>query len=79
MDEIKFIGGLFLIVILVGGGVISLANKYVEYQCREYRRVTGTETKYVNFDSCYVLVDGKFQRWEEYLQKETASAGLKAR
>lgn len=79
MDGRKIIGGFLVVAAIVIGSILALANKYTEYQCREYTRVTGTETKYVNLDSCYVLVDGKFQRWEEYLQKETASAGLKAR
>lgn len=51
-------------VLLVAAGL--LANALVSYECSSYERVTGKETKYAYFDSCYIKTADGWQRWEEY-------------
>lgn len=63
--------GAFLAVILV------LGDFYGQYQCENYKDITGKNTKYAQFDTCYVETSNGFQRWDEYKARSVASEGLK--
>jgi hypothetical protein len=71
----------FLIVVLVIGLVFGAlvygVDRYVNYQCNQYEKVTGRTTEYVLFDSCYIQTADGMQRWSEYVARATASEGLK--
>lgn len=47
-------------------GITALSNEYVRYQCNQYEEITGKETKYSHFDSCYISTENGWQRWDEY-------------
>lgn len=53
------------------------ANKHGEYQCENYAEISGNESRYAAFDTCYVKTNDGWQRWDEYLSRSVASEGLK--
>ena len=51
------------LIILLGFLIIS----GIEYRiCSNYESVTGKETEYFIFDSCYISHDGNIYRFNEY-------------
>jgi len=51
------------LIILIGSLVISC----IEYRiCSNYESVTGKETEYFIFDSCYIKHEGNKYRFNEY-------------
>jgi len=70
-------GGLFGFIIIIFGAIGLLANAFTKYQCEEYSAITGKNTRYVQFDSCYIKTPDGYQRWSEYKARATASEGLK--
>lgn len=76
LDPLPF----FCLFLLAVGGLAGLAGlgsaAYTNYQCSNYQKVTGKETKYVLFDTCYVQTADGFQRWDEYKIRAAASEGL---
>ena len=65
---------LFVSAILVAA-VVGV-DQYGQYQCNNYQKLSGTETRYASFDACYVKNKGKFERWDSYKAKATAENGL---
>lgn len=65
----------FIVIALAGVG----SNEYSRYQCSNYERIAGKETRYANFDTCYVKTAQGFQRWDEYKLRAAASEGLRAK
>lgn len=53
------------------------SNFYGGYQCGNYAAITGKETKWLAFDSCYVKTERGWQKWDEYTARAIASEGLK--
>lgn len=76
-DDIKFFGGLAVIVLFCFGVFAIVVNEYTNYQCNNYQQLTGKETKYVQFDICYIKTDAGWQRYDEYKARAIASEGLK--
>ena len=66
VDILKFFVGLFVIIFIPIAGLLYSINLYGRYQCAEYQRVTGSQTEYVDFDSCYIEHKGKIVRYEVY-------------
>lgn len=48
----------------------------VRYQCGNYEKTTGKQTKYIFADACYIKTDDGWQRWDEYKARAIASEGL---
>ena len=72
------LGFVFILMAFVAVSAIG-TNAYMKYQCKNYARITGKETRYAEFDICYVETDRGFQRWDEYKARAVASEGLKAK
>lgn len=75
-DLIKFILLSTPFVVAIFAVVIYLGNKYSSYQCSNYSRITGKETIYAEFDTCYIKSEQGYQRWDEYKARAIASDGL---
>lgn len=56
--------------------ILISVNCIEQRRCNIYSEVTGKQTKYYSFDSCYVEIDGEFQRLSEYKARIVASEGL---
>ena len=67
---------MFLVLGIVALAFMALIFVYGEYTCNNYEALTGTETKHVPWDACYVKVEGRFMRWDEYKAYIVASKGL---
>jgi len=50
---ITFIGMATLMVFLLTFSIAGL-NKYSKWQCNNYETMTGFESKYVEWDACYI-------------------------
>ena len=53
--------------------ICILGNEWHRYSCKQYAAITTKETKYSNFDACYVKTENGFQRWDEYTARATAN------
>ena len=77
MHDLKIFIAVILMFLM---GIFSLliipSEIYGRYVCSNYEDMTGKQTNWVAFDSCYVLTDDGFQRWDEYKSRVTASEGL---
>jgi hypothetical protein len=72
---------LFVLVFLVIAGIVGVCfsvDLLSQRSCNNYERLTGTETQYERFDSCYVRTSAGFQRWDEYKARAVASEGLQS-
>lgn len=65
-DSISFTFAVFLPFALIAACSLCLLNWHDQYQCGSYQDVTGKNTKFVQFDSCYVETKYGFQRLDEY-------------
>lgn len=75
-----FIGFFTIVVIplaLILGAVFIAGHFYGEYQCGKYSQITGKETVWAAFDSCYIKESGTWMRWDEYKIRFMAYDGLK--
>ena len=72
MDFLKFCLPFFVGLAILAGVLIFGCEKYAEYQCESYERLTGKRTKYNKFDICYVENNGAFERWDAYKMKVAA-------
>lgn len=55
---------LFLLLTLLGAlATMNLAGKY---QCNNYEKITGIETRWATLDICYVKTTNGYERWDEY-------------
>jgi hypothetical protein len=61
------------VVVAFVGTLFVLGNFYSEYQCSAYQKITGVETRYSQFDVCYVNTKSGWQRWDEYKARIIAS------
>ena len=57
--------------------LLIINNEYHRYKCSNYEKITAKQTRYANFDSCYVKTTQGYQRWDEYKSRIIASEGLK--
>ena len=56
-------------IFLIIAAIVIFINQSVSmYQCSSFESVTGKETKYKFFDSCYVDFNGELMRYDEYTQ-----------
>ena len=65
----------FYVLSLIAAAIIAtpfLLNWHGKYQCDSYEELAGIETQYNNWDSCYIKIEGRFYRWDEYkaIQRE---------
>ena len=58
-------------------GIVFFANEVSKYQCESYSKITAKETKYNNWDICYIKTQEGWQRWDEYKYRSISSEGLK--
>jgi len=72
LTTIGVVAGIFL---GIAYSIIWVADWYGEYQCNNYTEVTGSVVKWAPYDTCYVMKDGQYYRWDEYkrlfIAKET--------
>lgn len=71
------IGLVFLTVAPIFAGIFVAVDFWVGYQCKSFGEVTEKETRYMNFDSCYVKTPSGWQRWDEYKVRAMASEAAK--
>ena len=76
IDFLKFCLVIVALGVICTGPFILGANLLSSYQCNNYQRVTGVQTKYVALDTCYVHTAKGWQRWDEYKTRAIASEGL---
>lgn len=57
--------GILCAAILGIGFLFVIANSHIKWQCSNYEEITGFESKYVNYDACYIKgSDGIFIRYD---------------
>lgn len=52
------------VCVVVIGLFIYGIDAYSEWQCDNYNELTGRDTKYINFDVCYVNVNDEWVRYD---------------
>lgn len=72
MDEVVY----FLVFCLVILGGLGVAELHGRYQCNTYQEITGTETKWVLLDTCYLNTEQGWQRYDEYKHRNIAHDSL---
>ena len=65
-DFLQFCAFLAFILVVSAAAIIIPMNAYNNYACKNYEKVTGKQTVFMQFDSCYVMTAAGFQRWDEY-------------
>jgi hypothetical protein len=76
-DFLEFVVVIVLIFGMLGGGIMTIGHFYGKYQCANFAEITGKETKWATFDSCYIKTETAWMRWDEYKLRHTASEVLK--
>jgi hypothetical protein len=76
-EVLVVIGAVVLVLGGLIGGAMVVGHFYGTYQCDNYARITGKETKFAAFDICYIKTADGWQRWDEYTKRAIASEGLK--
>ena len=70
VEAMCFFGGVIIVCFtLAAGPVIYFGQR----SCNNYKEMTGKNTEYKYFDSCYVETENGWQKWDEYLAKQTAN------
>jgi len=59
----------FMVLGIVFGGTTLFNNWQAKNACNNYQELTGNEVRYMDFDSCYVKMDGQWERFDVYRQK----------
>lgn len=77
-DFFELLAPVFLFLLIVAVGLSLLLDYHYSYQCGNYQKITGKETKHVFMDACYIATSDGWQRWDEYKIRAAASEGLKA-
>lgn len=77
MDALKIIAAIVVVIAAFLFGILTLWHWYATYQCANYERITGKETKFAAYDICYIKTADGWQRWDEYTRRAVASEGLK--
>ena len=62
-NPVKVLIFIFILVASLGSAV---SNVHASYVCGQYEKITGFESRFSNFDACYVKRDGRWWRWDEY-------------
>lgn len=75
-DIISFFCAVILPGCLLLGALLVFVNFFEQRSCNIYSEVTGKQTKYRQFDYCYIETDKGFQRLDEYKARIIASEGL---
>lgn len=65
-------------IVVLFGGIAIFGHFYGTYQCSNYNHITGKETRYAAFDTCYIKTADGWQRWDEYVRRGAASEGLRS-
>jgi len=65
-----FIMAAFVLIVL--GARLVLFNSYVDWQCSNYQEITGNETKYIDFDACYVKQGADWVRYDDTLRNNVS-------
>ena len=77
MREFFEILGVFVAIVLVMLALLCTAfNTAGSWSCSSYQAVTGKETNYFWFDSCYINTASGWQRYDEHKARIIASEGL---
>lgn len=63
---------LFWMALAVFAFLVSV-NVFAAYSCKNYQRLTGKETKYVEFSACYIKTPNGWQHWDEYIARATTN------
>ena len=71
---------IFLLLFLgaIFGGIFLFGHFYGQYQCGNFAQITGKQTRWASFDSCYIKSAQGWERWDEYKLRAAASEGLKS-
>ena len=65
-ETLGIILAVLVFIVSIYGGIFIGVHEYREYQCKSYEQITGKETLYNSFDSCYVKNNGIFERYDAY-------------
>ena len=59
-------------------GVLTIALDGIsKYKCNSFGRVSGHQVMWVFVDACYVKVNGRYIKYEEYQARAVAKDGLR--
>ena len=62
----------FLLIVGITAPLIAGQNYYNSWTCGNFAELSKVETKYVNWDTCYVKAGDQFIRYEEYMKRAIA-------
>ena len=65
----------FVVVMFGLGVLVALVELHADYECSNYQRITGIETKRKTLDQCYVKTSSGWQRWDEYQARSVTNEG----
>lgn len=63
---------------LIGGATFTIADAFRQYDCNAYSEVTGRETRYVDFNTCYVRYGDEWYSLDEHKAIVIARENLKS-
>jgi len=78
MSEIGAFIAIALIIVSIIGTAMLAVNKLERYQCDSYEDMTGKETIYAEWDSCYINVNGEWFNKHQYISILNAREGLRS-
>lgn len=76
MDDFKefvvLMGSLILGILLFSLFTFTGISYYEQWQCNTFSSLSGKESKYVFYDTCYVKHNGQYMRYSEYEKRAIA-------
>jgi len=77
IDFCKFLGAMVMVFIVVAIlPIMAISEVQGRYTCSNYQKVTGTETRWVLLDECYIKTPQGWQRYDEFKALAIASEGM---
>lgn len=65
-EMIRTLGVVALILGAMAVAGMLICDAISRYSCNNYENVSGVETRYITFDTCYINTERGWQRWDEY-------------
>lgn len=76
-DFLSFVGMVIVPFVLLGAALFGSLHFYGKYQCQNYAAISGKETRWADFDTCYIKSGNEWMRWDEYKVRFMAYDGMK--
>lgn len=73
IDFVKFLGAVLIFLLAVAAPIAGLIEIQGQYECNNYKSMTGKETQWRTLDACYVKTKTGYQRWDEYKARATTN------